>query len=123
MQKIYFLCIALFFSQIHIDAQNCNLLFKGKITDFHEDTPLTGASIRIINLNKYTATDLEGFFEFNDLCEGKIELEIKHIVCETKRITINLEKNLFKEILMEHHLEELNEVIVKNNTKTATTSI
>jgi len=123
MQKIFFLCIAIFYSHIHIAAQNCNLNFKGKIADFHDNTSIIGASIRIINLNKYTSTDLEGFFEFNDLCKGKIVLEIQHIACETKIITINLKNNLFKEILLEHHLEELNEVVVKTNTKTATTSI
>ena len=123
MQKIFFLCIAIFYSHIHIAAQNCNLNFKGKIADFHDNTSIVGASIRIINLNKYTSTDLEGFFEFNDLCKGKIVLEIQHIACETKNITINLKNNLFKEILLEHHLEELNEVVVKTNTKTATTSI
>ncbi|MDG2356967.1 MAG: TonB-dependent receptor [Polaribacter sp.] len=117
------MCIAIFYSHIHIAAQNCNLNFKGKIADFHDNTSIVGASIRIINLNKYTSTDLEGFFEFNDLCKGKIVLEIQHIACETKNITINLKNNLFKEILLEHHLEELNEVVVKTNTKTATTSI
>lgn len=123
MQKIFFLCIALFGIQNNIAAQNCNLNFKGKITDFHDVTPIIGASIHVINLNKYTTTNLEGLFEFNDLCEGKIELEIKHIACETKIITINLKNNLFKEILLEHHLEELNEVIVKTNSNTETTSI
>jgi len=123
MQKIFFLCIAIFYSHIHIAAQNCNLNFKGKIADFHDNTSIIGASLRILNLNKYTSTDLEGLFEFNNLCEGKIVLEIQHIACETKIITINLKNNLFKEILLEHHLEELNEVVVKTNTKTATTSI
>lgn len=123
MQKIFFLCIAIFYSHIYIAAQNCNLNFKGKIADFHDNTSMIGASVRILNLNKYTSTDLEGHFEFNNLCKGKIVLEIQHIACETKIITINLKNNLFKEILLEHHLEELNEVVVKTNTKTATTSI
>jgi len=85
MQKIIFLCIAIFYSHIHIAAQNCNLNFKGKIADFHDNTSMIGASVRILNLNKYTSTDLEGFFEFNDLCEGKIVVEIQHIACETKK--------------------------------------
>ena len=123
MQKLFFLCIAIFYSDFYIAAQNCNHNFKGKIADFHDNTSMIGASVRILNLNKYTSTDLEGFFEFNDLCEGKIVVEIQHIACETKIITINLKNNLYKEILLEHHLEELNEVVVKTNTKTATTSI
>ena len=123
MQKIIFLCIAILYSQIYIAAQNCNLNFKGKITDFHNNSSIVGASIYIINLNKYTTTNLEGLFEFNDLCAGKIVLEIKHIACETKIVTLEIHKDYVKEFYLEHHLEELNEVIVKNNTKTATTSI
>ena len=123
MQKIIFLCIAILYSQIYIAAQNCNLNFKGKITDFHNNSSIVGASIHIINLNKYTTTNLEGLFEFNDLCAGKIVLEIKHIACETKIVTLEIHKDYVKEFYLEHHLEELNEVIVKNNTKSATTSI
>ena len=84
MQKIFFLCIALFGIPNHIAAQNCNLNFKGKITDFHDVTPIIGASIHLINLNKYTTTNLEGLFEFNDLCEGKIELEINILHAKQK---------------------------------------
>jgi iron complex outermembrane receptor protein len=123
MQKIIFLCIAILYSQIYIAAQNCNLNFKGKITDFHNNSSIVGASIHIINLNKYTTTNLEGLFEFNDLCAGKIVLEIKHIACETKIVTLEIHKDYVKEFYLEHHLEELNEVIVKSNTKSATTSI
>jgi len=66
---------------------------------------------------------LEGFFEFNDLCKGKIVLEIQHIACETKIVTLEIQKDYFKEFYLEHHLEELNGVVVKTNTKTAMTSI
>ncbi|MBT7135057.1 MAG: TonB-dependent receptor [Polaribacter sp.] len=123
MQKIFFLCIALFLIHINTAAQNCNFNFRGKVTDFHVDTPIIGASIQLLNLNKFTTSNLDGFFEFKGLCEGKIELEIQHIACETRKITIHLKNNLFKEIFLEHHLEELNEVIVTTNSKTATTSI
>ena len=123
MQKIFFFCIAILYSQIYIVAQNCSLNFKGKITDFHDNSSIVGASIHIMNLNKYATTNLEGIFEFNNLCEGKIVLEIKHIACETKIVTLEIHKDYFKEFYLEHHLEELNEVIVKSNTKSATTSI
>ena len=123
MQKIIFLCIAVLYSHFHTAAQNCNLNFKGKIADFHDNTSIIGASVRILNLNKYTSTDLEGFFEFNDLCKGKIVLEIQHIACEKKVVTLEIQKDYFKEFYLEHHLEELNGVVVKTNTKTAMTSI
>lgn len=104
-------------------AQDCNYTFKGKIIDFHDKTPIIGASVGIINLKKYTTSNIDGIFKIDNLCKGEIILEIKHISCETKRIKINLNKSISKEIYLEHHLEKLNEVVVKSNTKTAKTSI
>ncbi|MGK0447270.1 MAG: iron complex outermembrane receptor protein, partial [Polaribacter sp.] len=104
-------------------AQDCEFTFRGKITDFHDSTPIIGASLYLENLNTYTTSDLEGIFVFKNLCKDKYILEIKHISCETKRITINLDKNINKQIFLEHHLNELNEIIVKTTSKSAKTSI
>ncbi|WP_088324769.1 TonB-dependent receptor [Polaribacter tangerinus] len=114
-----FLC-ALFTT---IQAQDCTLTFKGKITDFHDNTPIIGASVQIIGINKFTSSNMDGLFEFKNLCAQKIELEIKHISCDTKRLTIDITKNFYKEIFLEHHLNELNEVVVKATSKAAITSI
>ena len=122
MQKLFIFC-AFLWSLNHINAQDCNYTFKGKITDFHDNSIIVGASIQIINTNKFTTSNLEGEFLFNNLCEGKLTLEIKHIACDTKIVSYNLTKNTFKEISLEHHLEELKEVVVKTNTKTEITSI
>ena len=122
MQRLFLLCILLLFS-IYTNAQNCNLTFKGKVTDFHNKTPIVGASVVVLNLDKYAITDFDGNFEINNLCKGQIVVEIQHISCDTKRITINLEKTISKEIFLEHHLEELNEIVVKTHTKTAQTSV
>lgn len=108
---------------ISANAQNCALTFKGKVTDFHDNTPIIGASLFIENLNKYAISNFDGEFEFNNLCEGKLTIEIKHIACETKRIVFTLTKDTFKAISLEHHLEELNEIIVNSETKTEKTSI
>lgn len=104
-------------------AQQCTFTFKGKITDFHDNTSIIGASVHIKNLNKYTSSNTDGLFEFKNLCAEKLVIEIKHIACDTKTITINLDKNIYKEIFLEHHLNELNEVVVKTTSKTEITSI
>ena len=122
MQKLFIFCVFIWCIN-HIDAQDCNYTFKGKITDFHDNSIIVGASVQIINTNKFTSSNLEGEFMFNNLCEGKLTLEIKHVACDTKRVSYNLTKNTFKEISLEHHLEELKEVVVKTNTKTEITSI
>ena len=122
MQKLFIFCAFLCCTNT-ISAQDCNYTFKGKISDFHDNSIIVGASVQIINTNKFTSSNLEGEFVFNNLCEGKLTLEIKHVACDTKRVSYNLTKNTFKEISLEHHLEELKEVVVKTNTKTEITSI
>ena len=104
-------------------AQECQYTFKGKVTDFHNNTSIFGASVHIKNLNKYTSTNEKGEFEFKGLCSGKLIIEVQHIACETKNLTITIQEDLYKEILLEHHLEELNEVVVTTNFKTEVTSI
>jgi iron complex outermembrane receptor protein len=123
MQKFFFLCVFLCAVSTKVTAQDCEFTFKGKIIDFHDKTPIVGASVAILNLKKYTTSDLDGNFEINKLCKGKIIVEVRHISCDTKQITLNLNESISKEIFLEHHLEKLNEVVVKTNKKTEQTSV
>ena len=122
MHKLFIFCAFLWCINT-MNAQDCNYIFKGKVSDFHDNSIIIGASIQIMNTNKFTTSNLEGEFLFRNLCEGKLTLEIKHVACDTKRVSFNLTKNMFKEISLEHHLEELKEVLIKTNTKTEITSI
>ncbi|WP_299014313.1 TonB-dependent receptor [uncultured Polaribacter sp.] len=123
MIKRFLALLLVFFSFATLKAQECKLTFKGKITDFHDNSSLFGASVHIKNLNRYAATDANGLFEFKNLCVGKLTIEIKHIACDTKLVTINLTQSTTKEFFLEHHLNELNEVVVKSTSKTEITSI
>ncbi|WP_299274818.1 TonB-dependent receptor [uncultured Psychroserpens sp.] len=121
--KYYFLCIAISFFGI-TNAQNCSLTFLGEITDFHDASPISAATIYIKNLDRYITSDIDGKFKIEDLCEGDLTLVISHVGCETKTVTFNMNSDLFKEIALEHHIEELGEITVKNSvarkeTKTA----
>ncbi|QTE23492.1 TonB-dependent receptor [Polaribacter cellanae] len=104
-------------------AQNCKYSLKGKITDFHDNSTIVGASIQIENSNRFTTTNFDGEFEFKNICKGKYTLIVKHIACETKRISIFVNKNTYKDIFLEHHIEELNNIEVKADIKTEKTSI
>ena len=104
-------------------AQNCQYSLKGKISDFHDNSSIIGASLQIVNSNKNTITNFDGSFEFKNLCKGKITLVIKHVACESKTISFIISKDIVKEITLEHHLEELEEVVVKSESKSESTSI
>ncbi|MCA0152962.1 TonB-dependent receptor [Winogradskyella vincentii] len=120
----YYILIVLFTLCTFSFAQKCDAVFLGELKDFHDNTPLVGATIFIKNLNKYTTSDVNGKFKIENLCNGKLTLIISHIGCETKTMNFNIVGDMFQNIELEHHIEELNEVSVKTTiekkeTKTA----
>ncbi|WP_426430541.1 TonB-dependent receptor [Winogradskyella sp. HB-48] len=101
-------------------AQKCDYTFLGELKDFHDNTPLVGATIFMQNLNKYTTSDVDGKFKIENLCKGKLTLVISHVGCETKTLTYSIEGDIFKSISLEHHIEELNEVSLKSEERKTT---
>ncbi|WP_179319823.1 TonB-dependent receptor [Winogradskyella helgolandensis] len=104
-------------------SQNCNYIFLGEIKDFHDGTPIESATVHIIESDKYLISDFDGKFKIENLCTGTLTLTISHIGCETKTVSYTIENDVFKVISLEHHLEELNEVVVSSHLKTEGTSI
>lgn len=123
MIKQFCLCLIVCFMFTTTIAQNCQYSLKGKISDFHDNSSIIGASLQIVNSNKNTITNFDGSFEFKNLCKGKITIVIKHVACESKTISFIISKDIVKEITLEHHLEELEEVVVKSESKSESTSI
>jgi len=105
-------------------GQDCKFSFEGEIRDFHDKTPMSGATVYIETIEKYTYADIHGKFSIANLCAGRLTLVISHVGCETKRIEIDLNGDSFQEILLEHHAEQLNEVAVTSDRikKTTTTA-
>ena len=103
-------------------AQDCKSILLGEISDFHDNTPLYGARITVTGKNQQTLSNKEGKFRFENLCDGVLELEISHPECISKFVTIVINGDSYKKILLEHHLEELDEVKVTGVIKNTTTS-
>ncbi|MFK7811267.1 MAG: TonB-dependent receptor [Maribacter sp.] len=104
-------------------AQDCKSILLGEIVDFHDNTPLSGASVSITGKSLETISTDSGKFSFINLCDGIIELEVSHPDCKSQFVTITLNGDTYEKIRLEHHLEELDEVRVvgdqPNNTKSA----
>ncbi|QNK77814.1 TonB-dependent receptor [Winogradskyella sp. PAMC22761] len=105
-------------------GQDCTYIFLGELKDFHDGTPIESATIYQKESGKYAFSDLDGKFKIENLCAGTLTLTISHANCETKTVSFEINGDSFKTILMEHHIEELNEVSVtahvdKKETKTA----
>lgn len=121
--KHYFQCVIILFTTLSF-SQNCDYTFLGEIKDFHDNTSIVGAVIYIKSLNKYVTSDANGKFKIEKLCKGELTIEVSHIACETKTETYTINGDVFKLIVLEHHIEELNKVNVnatvkRTETKTA----
>ncbi len=116
--KLFYSCVFALCICTSAFAQKCQLSFKGKVIDSHDNQPLIGASLQIVNENKYATTNANGSFEFKNICKGKYTVIVRHVSCKTKEIKINIIKDIYKEATLEHHLNQLNEVVIKTTSKT-----
>lgn len=120
--KHYLLIVVLCFLNF-AHTQNCTYTLLGQIKDFHDGTPMSGATIYNETSNAYTSADINGKFTIKNLCNGKLVLVISHVGCETKRLEVDINGDTYKEVNMEHHLEELKEITVTTDSKIEKTSI
>ncbi|NNJ87771.1 MAG: TonB-dependent receptor, partial [Eudoraea sp.] len=103
-------------------GQQCNNTLSGKILDFHNKTPLAGATLYISELDVSALSDFDGNYEIRNLCEGEYELEIMHPECRTLLFSVAISGNTKNDFLLEHHLEELDEVQVVGGAVTKKTN-
>ncbi|MEO9569984.1 MAG: TonB-dependent receptor [Polaribacter sp.] len=106
--KYCFFALLMFFNTAF--SQDCNYTFSGKVEDFHEKLVLTDATVYIKSINKFSLTDSNGNFKIENLCKGKIIVEISHLSCEKKVVEINITGNTYKVFELEHHNEGLDEI-------------
>lgn len=120
--KKYSLIVACCFINMTF-SQKCNSIFFGFVNDFHDGKAIVDATIYIKNIDKYLTTDVNGNFSIHNICDGNISIVVSHVGCTTKHFDIKIKGDTRYDINLEHHLEELNEVIVNTNSKTENTSI
>ena len=111
-----------FFSLCCINSfpQNCNNRFSIQVIDLHDGTPLENATVQTNGLKG--TTDFDGNLIFENLCEDTYVLTISHEDCESLVQTVDIKKDTFRKIRLEHHLNELEEIMVisdnRNNSRT-----
>ncbi|NER13805.1 TonB-dependent receptor [Leptobacterium flavescens] len=113
--KSYLMIILLLFGISETFSQQCEANLKGEIIDFHDGTPLVGATVILLKdgtPSKSVITDLEGKFSIKNICIGTYEIEVSHPECKSKIVPVEIEGNTFKKVRLEHHLEKLGEVVV-----------
>ncbi|MCH2213763.1 MAG: carboxypeptidase-like regulatory domain-containing protein [Flavobacteriales bacterium] len=60
--------------------------YSGQVLDKENAETLTGAMIKIVELNKSVYADFDGNFSFQDIPEGDYTIEISFLSYETKTI-------------------------------------
>ena len=98
-----------------IYSQECNLFLKGIVTDFHDDSFLIGALVKIEGTNFFSQTNLNGEFKIQGICAGRYILNFSHPNCKSKTKKINLKENKTFDLKLEHHINELEEIIVSDS--------
>jgi iron complex outermembrane receptor protein len=111
MKKLFFITSSLFITYASY-SQECESILKGFITDYHDKTPLNGATIQTLDGKKTAISNSTGKFKITGLCDTTYIFEISHPKCSTTLVTISVSGLTEQEFKLEHHLEELEEVEV-----------
>ena len=107
---LIFTCLLV--STFKIYSQNCTYNFSGFVMDSHDQSPLSNATILIEGTDNIVVSDSNGYFKFSGLCLGKYSVSVSHLKCKSKTFSIKLDGNIEKTFKLEHHINELNEVII-----------
>lgn len=86
--------------------------FSGKITDAKTNAPIAGVTVYFSDVKVGGASDAAGFFQFNNIPEGRHLMEISHIGYTTIVENIDIAGNTKKDYLLYQSVVENNAVIV-----------
>lgn len=98
-------------------AQNCQSNIRGMVYDHTPNSPLQYANIILSETGQGAVTDAEGQFSFESLCPGNYHITVSHVGCETMEYYIQLVKDTFLTIPLEHHAQMLDGFQVVANNK------
>jgi len=106
------LMICLVIAQYTAMAQNCNLTFKGHVTDVDTKEILSNAAVTLVALNKTVLTNKDGDFRFAGLCKGAYVLMIVHVSCDTLMAQVEITGDLHRDFTLSHASKVLGNVMV-----------
>lgn len=121
--KLYVLTMAILLSSLNIWGQSV----KGKIISSDKQTPLTNATIYILELNKGTSSNNNGEFLIKDLKKGNYQIQVSYVGYQTqiKNVMIT-ETDINLEFVLQKSTIDINEVVISSafsNTQDENTQI
>ena len=121
-QSLFF--VVVFVSQL-VFGQNCDHQLYGLVLDLHEKTPLEQVKVTVVETNQQLLTNAKGKFLFLGLCKGQYTLTFEHPNCIPITQKHSLPSSVEKRFFLEHHINELEEIVVSDlsQRKTSKTGI
>ena len=111
--RIYAL-VVLLFAQLTTTSQNCTLTLSGKVIDLHDGSLLSGATLVVAETETVVQTSMDGVYSISNLCSNTTySIKVLHSSCETKTFSLKILGDSVRDFKLEHHLEELNEIILE----------
>jgi len=86
---------------------------RGRVVESEKNTPLSGASVRVIGTNVGTTTDADGRFSINVASDG--QLEVSYIGYETQKVSVNNQTELLITLISSSSI--LSDVIVSTGAR------
>ncbi|PWN07975.1 SusC/RagA family TonB-linked outer membrane protein [Rhodohalobacter mucosus] len=102
------LAVVLAFSQV---AQ-AQYTVEGTVYDQSTNTPLPGATVLLVDTNFGTATDVDGYFEFEDVPSGTYTLRVSYVGYVQLNRTLNVDGDLNLNLTLSMDQQSLSEVVV-----------
>ncbi|MDB2607192.1 TonB-dependent receptor, partial [Zobellia sp.] len=113
---LLFSLVMLLFGSVIPVSQNCDYTLSGTVIDLHDNSVLPGALLIVAGTEQAVETDIDGKFTITGLCDNTYSIQVSHPYCATQGFTLKVSGNTTKTFRLEHHLDELNEVIIKGKT-------
>ena len=106
--------VVLLLAQLTTASQNCSLTLSGKVIDLHDGSLLSGATLVVAETETIVQTSLDGVYSIPNLCPNtSYSIKVLHSSCETKTFSLKILGDSVRDFKLEHHLEELNEIILE----------
>lgn len=97
-----------------LSAQNTFKIY-GVVQDFHDKTLLKNAKIKLGN--RTTLSDEKGQFVLPSVEAGQYTLVVSHSACDDFSQELKVDKDLYLNISLEHHIEEIETVALRGTKK------
>lgn len=116
LKNVSLICLCMLSQMTSFGQSNCDLIFTGQVIDSHNGEHLVGAIVSLDG-EKQAVTNSEGFFTIKDLCVKQYQFSVSHIECDPLKEQIELNGSTTKVFYMEHHQEQLEEILIEQTRK------